>query len=240
MAKEDNLAAKLPLTEIRMVHSFPTYNFKHPDLNKETGVLGLVDGIPYWLVKRHSGYTPANYWAGFIDMPAWDETLDWGAYHGAVDILPERKENKIYPVFAMFPGQVVQTHQEGNHSNRIITLTNLFPDISFITIYQHLAPELRVEKGDAILAGYLIGSLGIWEGKLSGNEHLHAEVISKKRLSGIPDAFCVPCPGKSGTANSQYTDAIFAEWVELPYTMSNAIKVIEVWNKYVTQNDKDI
>jgi len=221
----------MPLQVIRQVHSFPTYNFKHPDLNKETGLLERPKGNCYWLVKNQAAFMPADYWKEFADMPAWDETLDWGAYHGAVDVLPLRNEEKNYPVYAMFPGQVVQVHIEGNHSNRIITLTNILPDIQFITIYQHLAPEMNVVENETIRAGFLIGTLGIWEGKLAGNEHLHCELISKKRLPMIEDAYCVPCPGRPGTANSQYKDAAFADWVQLPYVMHNAIEVIRVWNK---------
>lgn len=226
--------------KVRFVHSWPTYNLGVAkklamiDMDKKTGILYNKDGDLLWLVKGEGLLPPADFWGGDKLMPGWDKTTDWGAYHGAVDIAPDPSGDRA-KVRAAFPGEVVDIHGGLLHDSRVLVFTEI-GDIRALVIYQHLAPVLLAEIGDRVAPGDLLGHLGAWEGKLAGNEHLHAEVISKKRLPGVDDAYCVPCPDPAdgGAANSQFPDDVFREWVELPYIQSNLIACIEAWNKVVS------
>lgn len=236
--------AVMPLEKVRFVHSGPTYNLgvrraiEGVEFDKATGMLhDRVSGDPLWLVKGKGLVSPADFWHKDMVMPAWDKTTDWGAYHGAVDICPDPKGSQAR-VYSAFPGDVVSIFKQGNHSCRVLVLTEVGPakgGVKFLTIYQHLGPGLVAKKGDRVKPGDVLGYLGGWEGKLWGNEHLHVEVISKKRLPGVGDAYCVPCPEfTGGSANSQFPDNVFKEWIELPYVMSNLVACIEAWNKYAS------
>jgi len=238
--------AVMPLEKVRFVHSCPTYNLgvrraiEGVEFDKATGMLHEKgSGDPLWLVKGEGLCSPAEFWDGDRIMPAWDKTTDWGAYHGAVDICPDPKGSQSR-VHSAFPGDVVSIFKQGNHSCRVLVLTEVpGTDIQFLTIYQHLGPGLVAKKGDRVKPGDVLGYLGGWEGKLWGNEHLHVEVISKKRLppayGGVGDAYCVPCPEFTGSsANSQFPDDVFKGLIELPYVMSNLIPALAGWNKYAS------
>jgi len=234
----------MPVEKVRFVHSWPTYNLgvrKKLDgvgMDETTGILySQGNEEPLWLVKSEGLCSPADFWQGDRLMPAWDKTTDWGAYHGAVDICPNPK-GALARVVSAFPGEVVDRFVNGRHSCRMLVLTEIGPangGIKALVIYQHLGPGLVAKKGDVVEPGDTLGYIGEWEGKLTGNEHLHVEVISKKRLPGVGDAYCVPCPADSGKlANSQFSDDVFRKWVELPYIQSNLIACIKGWNRYAS------
>lgn len=239
--------AVMPLEKVRFVHSWPTYNLgvrraiESVEFDKATGMLydksdPAKAGL--WLVKGEGLLSPADFWQGDRTMPAWDKTADWGAYHGAVDIAPEPKGDKAR-VYSAFPGKVVKTHIEPGYPESCVIVLTKIPtpvgNVEFIAIYQHLGADIIVRKGDTVEPGMPIGYLGGWGiFKLWGNEHLHVEIISKKQLPGIGDSFCVPCPTYNGTANSQFTDDFFKEWMSLPYVMSNLIPALAGWNKYAS------
>lgn len=212
--------AVLPLRSIRYVHSWPTYyDLKRPDYDRKTGLLKSGK----WLIKGKE-VSPDDVWDGSAKAYPWAEYVADGEYHGAVDIVPEPGGTNP-PVLASFPGEVVKLQKKGEFRNKILIWTEK-DDLSFLSIYQHLAPKFEVKKGDIVVPGRAIGRLGEW----GGNEHLHFELISPTVLPGVAKKWGVPC--KSGqTANSQFQDAFFKKWVKLPYYMYNVIKVVDAYNR---------
>jgi len=210
--------AVLPLRSIRNVHSWPTYNLGL-SYDKQTGLLKSGN----WLIKRNE-VSPEDVWAGTARTYPWKGPTGNGEYHGAADIVPDPGGTNP-PVLAAFPGEVVKLNKKGPFENNILIWTEN-DEISFLSIYQHLAPKFEVKTGDVVVPGREIGRLGEW----AGNEHLHFELISPTALPGVAKKWGVPC--KSGqTANSQFRDSVFDKWVKLPYFMYNVIKVVDAYNK---------
>jgi murein DD-endopeptidase MepM/ murein hydrolase activator NlpD len=211
--------AVMPLLSVNKVHSWPTYNLDlKGKYDRGTGLLISAK----WRIKGRD-VKPADVWAGR------EKTYPFGAvgtgeYHGAVDIVPEPPGSNPL-VLAAFPGKAVLKRPIGNHDGIIFTWTEL-DGTSFLTIYRHLAAEIRVRVGQTINAGEEIGRLGDW----GGNEHLHAEVISPAPLPGVAKKWGVPCKSAE-TANSQFKDALFGKWVKLPYYMYNLVAVVDWFNR---------
>lgn len=213
--------AVIPLLSVNKVHSWPTYNIGlRGKYDRDTGLLKSGG----WRIKLRD-VKPADVWAG-RDRTYPFAVVGTGEYHGAVDVVPEpRGSNAV--VRAAFPAKVVMRRPIGNHNGIIMTWTEA-DGSTFLTIYRHLAREMDVRVGKTVAAGDEIGRLGEW----GGSEHLHAEVISPAPLPGLAQKWGVPC--KSGrTANSQFTDALFAKWVKLPYYMYNLVAVVDWFNRRV-------
>jgi murein DD-endopeptidase MepM/ murein hydrolase activator NlpD len=214
--------AIIPLVSVNKVHSWPTYNIGlRGKYDRDTGL--LKSGR--WRIKSRD-VDPADVWAGRERTYPYSDRIGYGTgeYHGAVDIVPEPKGSNA-AVRAAFPGEVVLTRPIGVHDGIILTWTEAY-GASFLTIYRHLARTMDVRVGQAVAAGDAIGRLGEW----GGSEHLHAEVISPTPLLRAAKKWGVPC--ESGrTANSQFTDALFAKWVKLPYYMYNLVAVVDWFNR---------
>jgi murein DD-endopeptidase MepM/ murein hydrolase activator NlpD len=213
--------AVIPLLSVNKVHSWPTYNIGlKGEYDRDTGL--LTSGK--WRVKRRD-VNPADVWAGREKTYPFS-AVGTGEYHGAVDIVPEpRGANAV--VRAAFPGKVVLKRPIGVHNGIILTWTEE-DGSAFLTIYRHLGHEMDVRVGQIVAAGDQIGRLGEW----GGSEHLHAEVISPEPLPALAEKWGVPC--KSGqTANSQFKDALFGQWVKLPYYMYNLVAVVDWFNRRV-------
>ncbi len=217
-------AAVIPLLSVSNVHSWPTYNIDlRGKYDRDTGLLTSRR----WRIKQRD-VKPADVWGGRERTYPYSDRIGYGTgeYHGAVDIVPKPGGSNA-EVFAAFPGEVVLKRPIGVHDGIILTWTEV-DGASFLTIYRHLARKMGVRVGQTVAAGDGIGRLGEWR----GNQHLHAEVISPKPLRGVAKKWGVPC--KSGrTANSQFTDALFAKWVKLPYYMYNLVAVVDWFNRRV-------